>query len=262
MAVPHPLTEPNRARLTRAFADVPRRDIAIDCVLQGTTGEVYVDDADDPTVYQLVVTDLFTYFAGDAASPAARAMVEALPGFRLIMAAAPGWFDLVRDVHGDRVREIDRYSFTSDHLDPAHLHALLDASPHRDAIQRIGEAHAAYWSADEEKRPYTYLGYESFADFITRGVAFGAFKDGEMIGAAWASLAHTSAIEVSIVVDQPYRQQGIATALAAALCAACLERGLDPHWDAANPESMKLALKLGYRFAGDYVALFLPREDA
>ena len=51
---------------------------------------------------------------------------------------------------------------------------------------------------------------------------------------------------------------GLATALSASLIVESLSRGLEPHWDAANPESCKLALKLGYTSAGSYVALFLP----
>ena len=53
-------------------------------------------------------------------------------------------------------------------------------------------------------------------------------------------------------VDEAHRRRGLATACAAGLILACLDRGLFPSWDAANPESVGLAQKLGYRFSHEY----------
>jgi hypothetical protein len=39
---------------------------------------------------------------------------------------------------------------------------------------------------------------------------------------------------------------GLARAVAATLMLECLERGLTPHWNAANPVSQQLAVSLGY----------------
>ena len=62
---------------------------------------------------------------------------------------------------------------------------------------------------------------------------------------------------MSIFVADEYRRQGVATALAAHLLCWCLQNHVDPHWDAANPESCRLARKLGYVPAGDYQAYYL-----
>lgn len=62
---------------------------------------------------------------------------------------------------------------------------------------------------------------------------------------------------MSLYVQDKYRRQGMATALAARLLCWCLERGLEAHWDAANPESCALALKLGYQPLGSYLAYYL-----
>jgi predicted GNAT family acetyltransferase len=64
-------------------------------------------------------------------------------------------------------------------------------------------------------------------------------------------------MEVSIYVLEDYRRQGLATALASNLLSWCLEHNLEPHWDAANPESCRLASKLGYKFMGSYEAHYL-----
>jgi L-amino acid N-acyltransferase YncA len=76
------------------------------------------------------------------------------------------------------------------------------------------------------------------------------------VGIAYSSLVYSQGIEVSIYVAETHRRQGIATSLAASLLLACLQRRLHPNWDAANPESVKLAEKLGYHHTGSYEAYF------
>ena len=62
--------------------------------------------------------------------------------------------------------------------------------------------------------------------------------------------------ENRLQIAHAFRRQGLATALASALLLWCLERGLEPHWDAANPESVRLAKKIGYQFSGSYTAYY------
>lgn len=76
------------------------------------------------------------------------------------------------------------------------------------------------------------------------------------MGAAWSSLVCSNGIEVSIYIEEAYRQRGVATALASRLLLECLRNKLKPNWDAANPESFKLAKKLGVRFIEAYDAYF------
>jgi GNAT acetyltransferase len=54
-------------------------------------------------------------------------------------------------------------------------------------------------------------------------------------------------------------RKGIATALANRLLLECFHRGLEPHWDAANGESVKLAKKSGYTFKGTYDAYYIEK---
>jgi GNAT superfamily N-acetyltransferase len=99
--------------------------------------------------------------------------------------------------------------------------------------------------------------FESPSDFIGRGIGYYAEKNGKMLGCAYSSLVCSQGIEVSIFVSEEYRRQGIATTLAAHLLKGCLGNHMDPHWDAANPESCTLAEKLGYLPKGAYQAYFL-----
>jgi RimJ/RimL family protein N-acetyltransferase len=49
----------------------------------------------------------------------------------------------------------------------------------------------------------------------------------------------------------------VATLLAGRLLKWCVENDARANWDAANPESCKLAEKLGYTQAGEYHAHYL-----
>ncbi|MBE0670194.1 MAG: GNAT family N-acetyltransferase, partial [Anaerolineales bacterium] len=99
--------------------------------------------------------------------------------------------------------------------------------------------------------------FDSSSDFMGRGIGYYAEKTGEVIGAAYSSLVCNQGIEISLFVLDDHRRQGIATALSANLVRWCLENNMDAHWDAANPESCRLAEKLGYISTGTYQAYYL-----
>jgi GNAT superfamily N-acetyltransferase len=87
-------------------------------------------------------------------------------------------------------------------------------------------------------------------------MGFAVMDGDEILGAAYSSLVCSKGIEVSIYVEKKYRRQGVARALGSRLLLECLRRNLRPNWDAANPESCRLALKLGYVFTEFYEAYF------
>lgn len=253
MPSPYPLTPANRLRLARAFAPVPLIDLSVDCVVEGQMGAAFVDDLAAPSVYRVEQNGMFTVFAGDAQSHAARTMVASLPPQRMVMPSAPGWFDLLREVWGARLLPLERYSVASDDLSLDHVRGLLAASPHGAAVERIGPAHARFFADG----PYEHSAFESYEDFLERSLGVILLRGGEVAGAAYGALACSRGIEISIYVEPPHRERGVGTALGAALVAACLEAGLEPHWDAANPESVRLATRLGYTRPQPYEALFL-----
>jgi L-amino acid N-acyltransferase YncA len=88
-----------------------------------------------------------------------------------------------------------------------------------------------------------------------------AALDGEtMMGVAYSGLVCSRGIEVSIFVEEKYRERGVATALGSRLLVECLRQGMRPNWDAANPESCKLAQKLGFAFVEKYDAYYVTRS--
>jgi GNAT superfamily N-acetyltransferase len=255
MIYPYPLTRSHRILLARAFRHVPRVDLSIDCLLEDQSGNAYVDDLEQPSAF-LIDTVPFFYFAGSVESSAAQDMVRSLPGYCFLMPSAPGWFELAQQIHGEKLYPLKRYSFSSAQLSLDHLDAIYQSSPHRERIFPMDTAFVVpLWGQDH----YVDLtSYDSVDDFLQRGVGFYArSQSGKLAGTAYADLVCSRGIEISLYVIDDYRRQGWGTALAACLVRWCLQHNLDPHWDAANPESAHLAQKLGYLPLGTYQAFSL-----
>lgn len=217
-------------------------------------GQAFVDDLARPTIYHVVIGP-FHYFAGTAVSSQAQTMMARLPAYNLLMPSADGWQELAQQQFGDALQTNIRYSFSSDRLSADHLHQLLKGNPFKGQIVAIDAAVARQLSAVSELH-FDLADFDSAEDFAARGLGFVALVEGQPVGIAYSSLVCSRAIEISIFVTESHRRQGIATALGASLLLACLRRQLHPNWDAANPESARLAEKLGYRSTGSYEAFY------
>ena len=249
------LTKANRMRLARAFRDCPRVDLGIECAIEGQMGEAFADDVVSPAAW-MIAAGLFRYFAGDARSPGGMEMARLLPSYALLMPSAGEWGAVMGEVYGERLVAYPRYSFAADTLSVEHLAELLHQSRYRDAIRRVDAVLAARLLADPDG-PADLSLFDSADDFVERGVGFCVLDGDTVAGAACSAGVCSRGIEVSIFVMPRFRRRGMATALAATLAGYCLAEGLEPHWDAANPDSYHLALKLGYRYVGMYEAYYL-----
>jgi GNAT superfamily N-acetyltransferase len=221
-------------------------------------GQAYVDRLEDAQVFLLEVGP-FAYLAGDPGVEAAADALRRLPPYTLLMPSTPGWVEAAELLFGARLRFMDRYRLSADRISPDSLNRILVDSRHRQAIRPIDlPLSTSAWGQDH------FLDisiFDSAADFLERGVGFSLSNGDQLAGVAYSSLVCSRGIEISIYVEDAYRRQGIATALASRLLLWCLERGMEPHWDAANPESLKLSMKLGYRALDSYLAYYLVDEE-
>jgi len=249
------LNKGNRIKFARAFRNCKRVDLSIDCVIEGQMGKAYADDPENPAAFKMGVGP-FAYFAGDARSPGAREMIKDLSSYPLLMPSAPGWIDLAKEVHGEKLALFPRYSFSSQHLSLGHLDHLLANSPFKDAIKRIDTAAAGEALAIQDG-VLDLSDFDSAEDFVERGTGFRLMDHDSVMGVAFSSLVCSKGIEVSIFVFPEHRRKGVALALGSKLLKWCLEHHMDPHWDAANPESCTLAEKLGYVQTETYNAYYL-----
>lgn len=250
------LDKTNRILIARAFKSVPRVDMAIDCVIEGQMGMALVDDADHPRAFKLELGPFF-YFAGEVES--GQELLAAIAPYTLFMPSGPRWIEAAQVMYGQRLVGFERYSFSDEGVSLDRLKQLVEASPWQSEVKQMdldfarrlwGQEHFVDLSA-----------YDSPEDFVRRGVGFYLQVGTEIAGAAYASLACSRGIEVSLYVEENYRRQGAATVLSSRLLKWAREHHAQANWDAANPESCKLAEKLGYYPAGTYQAYYLKPEE-
>lgn len=99
--------------------------------------------------------------------------------------------------------------------------------------------------------------FDSTEDFTQ---TFIAVKDNKTAGFIDSALSCSKGVEVSLFVEEEYRRKGVATALSARFFMECLSNNITPHWDAANPESLALAKKLGMKLSLEYEAIYIIRK--
>lgn len=92
------------------------------------------------------------------------------------------------------------------------------------------------------------LGFKTYEDLLTNGLAVGAVVDGGL-----ASLAHTNAVtakygDIGVYTDDAWRGNGFATASASIVARGIRESGRTPVWSAGedNAASLQIAAKLGF----------------
>ncbi len=250
----YPLTKANRIRLARAFRNVPRVDVSIECVLEDQMGAAFVDDIENPSAFMIRIGP-FHYFAGNPAGNGGAKLIKGFEPYNLFMSASEGWAEAFQEVFGERFFAIERYIFSSANLSLELIKKLCRASIYADEVKRMD---AVLIESLKGKDHFIDVSdFESSSDFQDRGIGFFIEQGGKVIGAAYSSLVCSMGIEVSLFVEEDYRRKGAATVLSANLLRWCLEHNMDAHWDAANTESCGLAEKLGYTTRGKYTAYFL-----
>ena len=254
------LTKSNRLMIARAFSSCKRVDYSIDCAVEGTMGRVYGDDPASPTAF-CIRTGPFAYFAGEPGSPGGLRLMQSLPAYTLMMPSTYGWLELAQEIFGEDLQSFPRYSFSAEALSAEHLADLLAKSPVRERVVPI-DLETARQAAGKPGGFFDISEFKSAEDFIERGLGYAFREGGSLLGAAYSSLVCSRGIEVSVYVVEEFRRQGFAAALCCRLLLDCLAKGLRPNWDAANPESVRLARKLGFRFEGYYEAYYHSRGES
>lgn len=228
--------------------------------LAGCMGSVWCIDAEHSVA--MVDTSDFVFFAGDAASPKARALVQAFlkkAGNRNAIVTPQNelWETLLMELLGDRAVMQLRYAIRKDtSFDKAHLQGIVEALPEEFTLRHIDAqlydlVMATEWACD------FCSSFKSCKDFLENGIGVVALWEDEIVGGSSSYIYYPGGIEVEVDTRSDMRRRGIALACSAQLILSCLERGLYPSWDAANLMSVGLAEKLGYEQKSAYTILEL-----
>lgn len=212
-------------------------------------GQAFGDHPLRPGAALLCVGD-FACFGGDPKRHAAGRLAGRLardPGKTWIVPALAGWEEHMAFWRPKRMERSVRYavSLPETGFDLKRLKALTQALPTGVLLLPVdaalyGKALAAPWSHDFCSQ------FDSAGDYEKRGLGVAAVRAGEIVAGASSYVVYSGGIEIQTDTREDMRRRGLAAACCAMLIIACLEKGLIPSWDAANPASLALAQKLGY----------------
>ncbi len=243
----HAILPTQRASLTALFAGAPHTYI-LEGVLEGLMGEAYALGDVVPAVGHISFADVL-YVGGDAGCPQATDLMLRLPFFKaLFLAPDSPWPQLAQEIWKDHLIEIERYTFPRTTFDIERLSNLAMRIPEGFCITPIDET-LAQRIMDSQGDPILEDHIRQFGSaqsFMQLGFGFCVLRHDQIVALVSTYAVSHGGVEIQITTHPDYRRKGLATALGATFVLHCLERGLDPHWDAANAPSCRLAEKLGY----------------
>lgn len=236
-------------QVARLFGDWP--ETIIWTCLEGTMGDIYVDDS------QLPQSALALYgrqsFFGFLAGQPHRDLLKMCEEKDVIMVPQnQAWSDLIEEAYGDRVRFFTRYATKKDtEFDLGYLQKLVDELPENFDMKRIDRNLYEACLVEEWSRDLVgnYIDVEQFLDL---GLGYVILHKGQVVSGASSYASYSAGIEIEVDTREDYRGMGLAKACAAQLILACLDCGLYPSWDAHTLTSLKLAEKQGYQLDKPY----------
>ena len=228
-------------------------DSLIRTCLQGMMdGKIYVTNQEKPRAALARLAD-FAVIAGEPDLELAAYKPEGMVG---LIPADERWAALIEECWPD-VSPVMRYAIKKDtKFDRKKFEAVIATLPREYELKRIdGELYDA--CLENEQFEDNVGNFASKEEFLELGRGFAILKDGEIVSVASSYTVYREGIEIEIDTEEEYRRKGLASAAGAALILSCLDDGLYPSWDAANPESVHLAEKLGYEFSHEYPTYWL-----
>jgi GNAT superfamily N-acetyltransferase len=250
-----PLTKTNRVKVARAFSDHKRYDLTLESVIEGQMGKAFTNNIEDMKLIRVEI-EPFNYFAGDPAHSEALTMVKTLKPNSFVLPSQKGFEALIHHAFENQVHVMNRYLYDASHLDRESIISQIETFKPLGEISRIDLKRAK--SVFEDHKSMIYLkDFESASDFYERGLGFVMEIDGKIIGAAYSTIISGAKAQIALNVSHAYRKQGIATILALHFVKHCLENHIEPVWVANNPETCKLAEKIGFKLDVAYSILYI-----
>ncbi len=243
------------------------QDSMVIACLQGYNGDAYVQSWDDPQA-SLIVSAEYSFWGGGPESDDAKYLAEHFfevagtdSSTAIFADSNPGWEKTLLSCKCNSPQSIQRFGIVQrDYdFDLKCLQEYAAVVPEGYRLQMFDEN--MYHQAMAEKWSTEFCeGFDSADDFLTRGMGVAAVKDGKLAGGISTQTVYDGGAELQLAVHPDHRQQGLATACAAAMILKCIEKGIRPCWDAANSISLKIALKMGYEYKGKYTAVLLENK--
>jgi RimJ/RimL family protein N-acetyltransferase len=242
---------PSRRRHLRPLFDGwPYMHTAVEAVLEGTMGWAWAEKRRPPRV--VVLKNVYHFIGGDPHAAVVQKFPRLLPhGWCGIMVPPGDWQDAVQKTFGESMSPYSRVTFGATSFDPKWLRNLWEGLPPAFSIRRIDASNVGSFGSIARTLVFNYQNEDRF---LRDGIGFGVEFEGKMVAGASSFAIAGGCCEIEIDTLPDFRRRRLAAAAAARLIVHCLENGLQPQWDAANPPSAMLAQKLGFTRPQEYLA--------
>jgi GNAT superfamily N-acetyltransferase len=247
------LATDDRACVAQLFNGYPYLHGSIAAMIEGGMGKVLTDSDVAPQV-TLGVLD-FHFLAGDPGHAHAALLVPLLRPGRVMITPTPAWQRWLAASYPGELALYRREAFQAETFDREQLRRFMQSLPADFELAQIRLQDVPQLIVDLP--PALVYNFSSHEAFITESIGLGILHQGRYVAAASAAAIGGGKAEFEIQTHPQFRRRGLARAVGAALVLACLERGLEPCWDAANAPSAALARQLGFRSTGTYDAYLL-----
>lgn len=223
-------------------------DTLVSACLDGRLGRAAQGDG-----WAALLAGDFAFLAGRPEREAL-AWLDAAKADYLILSAPEDWLRLTED-YPRPFRRSARYAFdSSPSVDAPALRALCRAVPEGARVLPMAEEWFRQCRALPELRDLCSA-FPDMRAFAAHGVGRVAVIENRVVAGASTYAWDAASIEIEIDTLPAFRRRGLATACGAALVLACAEKGVRPHWDAANETSMRLAMRLGFGAPRPYAVI-------
>lgn len=238
---------PNMAHLFKDWEET-----MIYSCLQGKMGTAWANSKDNPISAKILIAD-FCFYAGVADAQLARHIPEHFPSAALIaVPQTEEWAQMIEAEHQGICERSTRYATKKETaFDRNKLCDFIAALPSEYSILPIDKD--LYHSTKQKNWSRDFCSqFPSYEDYQSSGLGFVILHEGEVVCGASSYTIYEGGIEIEIDTKETYRRKGLAKVCASVLILECLRQGLYPSWDAANRESLSLAVQLGYMFDKEY----------
>jgi hypothetical protein len=235
-----------RCHTLRPFFDAyTELRVLIDSVLDGQMGRAFVDDPDRQRAAMLRVGE-FAALSGEPA--AASSLLDDLEiDDALVIPLGEQWQAAIVHLRGRGIQSVkfEMDTFNADGLSVQQLERLATGLPEGYAWHSLDARHALRCGPD--LWPNRIAIFDSLDHFQRIGFGACALSGEDLVCAASSYAVSDTQVEIAMGTRRDHRQRGLAVPIAARCLLMALERGLEPSWNAANPASTRIALRLGFR---------------
>jgi len=233
----------DRNILIPLFEDCKYDRVLINSVLEGNFGGAFADSVSQPVVARLD-SGAFTMLGGNPLAVGAKDLLRIAP-IQYVTPQDNEWRSLLQSEFGSRVSALPFTEFSSKTLRVNKLNKIILEIPPSYTLVQINKSLAERLTADIGNE-YFFENFRSLDDFLGRGIGFCVIHQGRVVSAATSMAQSSKAIDIEIETLPEFRKQGLGTCVGARLVSHCLEHEIEPRWLAANADSERLALRLGY----------------